>query len=97
MYRSLVLIPIPQDTLQADQLIHSDIMHVNGSVYQSKEKQDLLHENYNQRVYGHNFGTCSFEIRLIIITGATSVTYCLQLQEYCLLNNLLRYLQIKEF
>lgn len=55
MYRSLVLIPIPQDTLQADQLIHSDIMHVNGSVYQSKEKQqDLLHKNYNQQVYGHN-------------------------------------------
>lgn len=36
MYRSLDLIPIPQDTLQADQLIHSDIMHVNGSVHQKK-------------------------------------------------------------
>lgn len=31
-YRSRDLIPIPQDTLQADQLIHSDIIHVAGSV-----------------------------------------------------------------
>lgn len=31
-YRSLDLIPIPQEALQADQLIHSDIMHVDGSV-----------------------------------------------------------------
>lgn len=61
MYRSLDLIPIPQDTLQADQLIHSDIMHVNGSVHQNKEKQqDLLHKNYNQQVYSRNFGTYIF-------------------------------------
>lgn len=38
-YRSLDLIPIPQDTLQADQLIHSDIMHVDGSVHRKKKKQ----------------------------------------------------------
>lgn len=31
-YRSLDLMPIPQDALQADQLIHSDIMQVDGSV-----------------------------------------------------------------
>lgn len=37
-YRSLDLIPIPQETLQADQLIHSDIMHVEGSVDQDKEQ-----------------------------------------------------------
>lgn len=38
-YRSLDLIPIPQDTLQADQLIHSDIIHVDGSVHREKKKK----------------------------------------------------------
>lgn len=44
-YRSLDLIPIPQDTLQADQLIHSDIIHVDGSVHQEKEKQQGILSN----------------------------------------------------
>lgn len=35
MYRSLDLVPIPQDRLQADQLIHSDAVHVSDSVRQS--------------------------------------------------------------
>ncbi|XP_035520687.1 spondin-1-like [Morone saxatilis] len=41
-YRSLDLIPIPQDTLQADQLIHSDIMHVDGSVHQENKGDEVL-------------------------------------------------------
>lgn len=45
-YRSLDLMPIPQDTLQADQLIHSDIMHVDASVGEetAEQKAPLGHE-----------------------------------------------------
>lgn len=58
-YRSRDLIPIPQDTLQADQLIHSDIMHVEGSVQQEEKADDRLLLSKHQHLYLSKIQCCN--------------------------------------